>query len=106
MMWQSRSAGMSYCGTRFFSLLDSVLSPFLASSRMLKDNFSLCPRSQGYSDLRTTFETAKRSPGFSKIYKRLSPTTRFVHDLGTIFDVFDKGSRWCNKLRSTSKGVD
>ena len=69
------------------------------------DNSGLCLRSQGYSDLRTMFETAKRSPGFSKIYKRLSPTTRFVHDLGTISDV-DKASRWCNKLRSTSKGVD
>jgi hypothetical protein len=33
--------------------------------------------------LLSTFKTTKRYSGFSKIYGRPSPTTRFVRDLGT-----------------------
>lgn len=73
-------------------------------SRILKHNCGLCSRSQGRGDLLTMSKTAKRFPGSSKIYKKLSPTTRLVHDLAVVLGV-NQDSRWSNKWRSTSKGA-
>ena len=41
---------------------------------------------------------------FSKICKRPSMTTWFVHDCAPLLDV-DRGNRWCSKWQSTIKVV-
>jgi len=51
------------------------------------------------------FKITKRFPDFSKIYKRLSTTTRFVREFDTLLNV-DKANRWCNKWRFTIKDAD
>ena len=56
------------------------------SSRISRGICGCCARSQGYSDLPTTFKTIKMFLGFSRICERPSPITRFVHHLGTVLD--------------------
>jgi len=51
-------------------------------------------------------KTTKKFPGFLKIYKRPSTTTRFVHDLDTRLLDVDKDSRWCNEWRFMSKDAN
>ena len=68
----------------------------LASSRTLKGNCNLCPRSRGCADSPTMFRTTKRFQSSSKVYGGLSPTTRFVRELDATLDSYE-GNRWCNK---------
>ena len=54
--------------------------------------------------LPTVFKTVKMSVGFLRIYKRLSMTTWFVHHYDSLPDI-DQDNRWCNRWKSTIKGV-
>jgi hypothetical protein len=76
-----------------------------ARSRILKDNYGLCLISQGCGDLLSMVKTAKRFPSSWKVYRRLSPTIKSVHELGIVLDA-DRGNRWCNRWTSTTKRVN
>ena len=50
------------------------------SSKVSKYNCGLCLKSQGYRDLQTLSKIMKWLSGSSRIYERLSATTRFVRN--------------------------
>ena len=102
VMTLRRSAGMGCCGMLLSPPFRRSTQLLQASSRTSGINYSLCLRSQGYSDSPTMFKTMKRPRGSSRICGRLSPTTRFVYDPGTVLDA-DKDSRWCNRWQSMIK---
>ena len=64
-----------------------------ANSRESRGRCGRCPRS---GDSPTMFEMTEMYPTCLRIYKRLSLTTRSVHDLGTVLGV-DRDHRWHNK---------
>jgi len=73
-----------------------------ASSRTLRDDYGHGLRGWDRSDPLTAFKMTKRCLGSSKIYGRLSPTTRSARDLNTVLDA-DKDGRQCSRWRSICK---
>jgi len=59
-------------------------------------------RRQGCSNLLVRPKMMKMSMGSLEVYKRLSMTTRFVHDYRALPEVY-KDSRRCNKQQNTIK---
>lgn len=76
----------------------------LGNSKPTRKRCDHCARSLCLCALLIMSKTTKMFPGFSKIYKRLSTTIRFVCDHDTLPDV-DAVTRWCNKWRFTIKGA-
>jgi len=62
-----------------------------ASSTVLGDNCGRCTGSQGWSNLLNTPRAMRVCSGFSKIYKRPSPTIRFVRNLA-LFSMLTRGT--------------
>ena len=104
--WRVRAEAPARTNTVCHVSLLRLRSEFLpASSRSPRDNCGCYMGGHYGSDLPTTFKTMKMCSGFSRTYKRPSPATRFVDDLGTHIDA-DRDSRRCSKQRSTNMVVD
>ena len=88
MTWRRSAAGVNCCGMPLYLLCFGLGTDFPpASSKTLNENYGCCMRKIECNSLLTMFKTTKKCPCVSKICRRPSTTTRFIHNYQTLLDV-------------------